>query len=184
MPALAPLRTPRLVLREFGPRDREPLLAIVRDPSQLEHMLLFLETEQQLDDFLQKVQTAVSDEPRLQWHLAVEDAKSGHLLGGCCLMVEAEAPTSAELGYWFLREAWGQGFATEASRALLELGFERLGYHRIWGKCHVRNAASAKVMEKLGMRREGTLREHVWLRDHFRSSHLFGLLATEYVSAQ
>ena len=63
---------------------------------------------------------------------------------------------------------------------MLELGFRRLGFHRIWGKCHVLNAQSAKVLEKLGMTYEGTLREHVWLRDHFRSSRLYGMLKSEY----
>jgi RimJ/RimL family protein N-acetyltransferase len=81
-----------------------------------------------------------------------------------------------------LREAWGHGYATEASAAILELGFRRLGFHRVWGKCHTQNAASAKVMEKLGMTHEGTLREHVWLRDHFRSSRIYGMLADEYGS--
>ena len=63
---------------------------------------------------------------------------------------------------------------------MLELGFRRLGFHRVWGKCHADNAASAKVMEKLGMTYEGTLREHVWLRDHFRSSRIYGMLEGEY----
>jgi RimJ/RimL family protein N-acetyltransferase len=63
---------------------------------------------------------------------------------------------------------------------MLALGFLRLGFHRVWGKCHTQNLASAKVMEKLGMTYEGTLREHVWLRDHFRSSRIYGMLQDEY----
>jgi [ribosomal protein S5]-alanine N-acetyltransferase len=98
-------------------------------------------------------------------------------------MVEPDFPSSAELGYWFLREAWGKGYATESSAAMLELGFRRLGFHRVWGKCHTQNVASAKVMEKLGMTYEGTLREHVWLRDHFRSSRIYGMLEGEYSAA-
>ena len=98
-------------------------------------------------------------------------------------MVEPDSPSSAELGYWFLREAWGKGYATESSAAMLELGFRRLGFHRVWGKCHAYNVASAKVMEKLGMTCEGTLREHVWLRDHFRSSRIYGMLEGEYPAA-
>jgi RimJ/RimL family protein N-acetyltransferase len=95
-------------------------------------------------------------------------------------MVESDSPSSAELGYWFLREAWGKGYASESSLAMLELGFRRLGYHRIWGKCHVANAQSARVMEKLGMTYEGTLCEHVWLCDHYRSSRIYGMLEAEF----
>jgi RimJ/RimL family protein N-acetyltransferase len=180
MPQIDPIRTKRLVIRELQATDREALLAFVRDPDQIKHMLLFLQTEEQLDTFLSAVLESASDRPRLQWHFAVEDAATAHYLGSCCLMVEPDSPTSAELGYWFLREAWGKGYATESSAAMLELGFGRLGFHRVWGKCHVHNVPSAKVMEKLGMTYEGTQREHVWLHDHFRSSRMYGMLVDEY----
>ena len=180
MPRIDPIRTSRLLIREFQGSDREALLAVVRDPDQIKHMRLFLDTESQLDDFLSRVTTGASAEPRLEWHFAVEAAATGRCLGSCCLMVEADAPSSAELGYWFLREAWGKGHATEASAAMLELGFRRLGFHRVWGQCHAQNAASARVMEKLGMTYEGTLREHMWLRGSYRSSRVYGMLEGEY----
>ncbi len=180
VPKLESFTTARMRGREFAPTDRQHLLAFVRDPSQLEHMLLFLTTEAEADSFLAFVLEEAAKLPRLQWHVALESRTDGRFLGSACLMLENEAPTSAELGYWFAREAWGKGLATEASAALLEMGFERLGLHRIWGKCHERNPASARVMEKLGMRYEGTLREHVWLRDHYRSSRLFAILESEY----
>ncbi|HMA94035.1 MAG TPA: GNAT family protein [Polyangiaceae bacterium] len=181
MVAIEPIRTKRLLIREFLANDREQLLAIVRDPSQIEHMLLSLETEQQLDEFLSMVLSSIDAEQRLQWHFAVADLITGQFLGSCCLMIEPGSTSSAELGYWFLREAWGRGYATESSAAMLALGFRSIGLHRVWGKCHVRNAASAKVMEKLGMVYEGTLREHAWLRDHYRSSRIYGMLESEYV---
>ena len=188
MPRIDPIRTKRLLIRELQPSDREALLAIVREPDQIKHMLLFLDTEEQLDAFLSMAIASVSTQPRLQWHFAVEEvvedatkgASNGRYLGSVCLMVEPDSPSSAELGYWFLRDAWGKGYATEASAAILELGFRRLGFHRVWGKCHTQNVPSAKVMEKLGMTYEGTLREHVWLRDHFRSSRIYGMLKDEY----
>jgi [ribosomal protein S5]-alanine N-acetyltransferase len=184
MPRIDPIRTKRLLIREFQASDREALLAIVRDPGQIKHMLLFLDTEEQLDGFLAMAIGAPTAEPRLQWHFAVADAATNRYLGSCGLMVEPDSPSSAELGYWFLREAWGKGYATESSAAMLELGFRRLGFHRVWGKCHTQNVASAKVMEKLGMTYEGTLREHVWLRDHFRSSRIYGMLEGEYSAAR
>ena len=180
MPKIDPILTERLRIREFRLGDREALLAFVRDPDQIRHMLLFLDTEAELDAFLSLVIDGADAEPRLQWHFAVENANNGRYLGSCCLMVERDSLSSAELGYWFAREAWGRGYATESSRAMLELGFRRLGFHRVWGKCDELNAQSARVMEKLGLRYEGTLREHVWLRDHFRSSRIYGMLAGEY----
>jgi RimJ/RimL family protein N-acetyltransferase len=183
MPRIDPIATERLLLREFQPNDREALLAIVREPDQIKHMLLFLDDEAQLDAFLSMAIGEANAEARSQWHLAVEERASGRYLGSCCLMVEHDSPSSAELGYWFLRPSWGKGYATEASAAILALGLGRLGFHRVWGKCHTQNVASAKVMEKLGMVYEGTLREHVWLRDHFRSSRIYGILEAEYRAA-
>lgn len=180
MPRIEPIRTSRLLIREFEASDRESLLAIVRDPDQIKHMLLSLDTEEQLDDFMSIALGSVQSEPRLQWHFAVQDLTHARFLGSCCLMVEPDSPSSAELGYWFLREAWGKGYATESASEMLELGFRHLGYHRIWGKCHEQNVQSAKVLEKLGMAYEGTLREHVWLRDHYRTSRIYGMLESEY----
>lgn len=176
MPSIAPFSSARLRFREFTSTDHQSLLAFVRDPSQLEHMLLFLNTEAEADSFLAFVLNGAAAEPRLQWHFLLEAPLDGRFLGSVCLMIEREAPSSAELGYWFAREAWGKGYATEASRAILAFGFDQLKLHRIWGKCHERNPASARVMEKLGMSREGTLHEHVWLRDHYRTSHLYAIL--------
>ena len=74
MPGIDPIRTKRLLIREFQLGDRAALLAIVRDPDQIRHMLLFLDTEGQLDDFLSMAMASALVQPRLQWHFAVEDA--------------------------------------------------------------------------------------------------------------
>lgn len=170
----------RLVVREFTSEDRESLLAFSQDPSQLQYMMFSLRTEKEIDAFLHSAQSQAKEENRIDWHLAVAEIGRPGCIGGVALMVERESPCSAELGYYFKRSVWGNGYATLACRFLLELGFRRLNLHRIWGKCHVDNPASAHVMEKLGMRLEGRIREHVWLRDHYRSSLLFSILAQEY----
>ncbi len=170
----------RLLIREFTPDDRDALLEFTRDPDQLQLMLFSLATEHEVDEFLVMAQTEARKEGRTEWHLALEEKDTPGFLGSVALMVEKEARSSAELGYWLKRSAWGRGYATEASRFMLELGFKTLGLHRIWGKCHVKNPASARIMEKLGMKQEGLVREHVWLRDHYRSSLLYSMLEHEY----
>jgi [ribosomal protein S5]-alanine N-acetyltransferase len=175
-----PYESATLLIREFTPGDREALLGFARDPAQLQHMLFSLATEKEIDGFLAFVQAEARKDDRLEWHLALEEKGRGGCIGSVALMIEKQAPSSAELGYWFRRSAWGRGYATEASRFMLHLGFRALGLHRIWGKCHERNPASARVMEKIGMSREGQLREHVWLRDHYRTSLLFSMLEGEF----
>lgn len=82
----------------------------------------------------------------------------------------------AELGYWIGKPYWGQGFATEAAHALINHGFQMLGLNRIYAEHLVRNPASGRVMVKIGMRREGTLRQHTKKWDVFEDVTIYGLV--------
>ncbi|HEX6151511.1 GNAT family N-acetyltransferase [Nocardioides sp.] len=73
-------------------------------------------------------------------------------VGWWCLGVDDEDPQAAELGYRLRRTAWGRGYATEGSRAMLDHGFGTVGLARVWGETMAVNAGSRHVMEKLGMR--------------------------------
>ncbi len=174
------LMTERLRLREFSLRDEELLLPFARKPEQLRYMLFSLASEGEISSFLAHAIRQIDASPRLEYHLVLEDRTDSSFVGSVALMIEGDAPSSAELGYWLHESQWGKGYAAEASRAIVEFGFASLGLHRIWGKCHVDNAGSARVMEKCGMTLEGTIREHVWLRDHFRSSFLYSILKGEW----
>lgn len=172
-----PLRTDRLVVREMEAADRAALLEFVAEPEQLRWMSIGFPDAASVDAFMAEAERRGPDAERQDWHLAAVMADGGEFVGCVDLMREPGHPYAAELGYFLLRRHWGRGYAQEACRALLDFGFDGLGLHRIWGKCHVQNLASAGVMAGIGMRREGTLREHLWQRDHYRSSHLYALLA-------
>ncbi|WP_288089053.1 GNAT family N-acetyltransferase [Roseiflexus sp.] len=75
---------------------------------------------------------------------------------------------------------WGRGYATEAMRALFEYGFETSGLHRIADTCDARHAASVRVMEKLGMRREAHYRETIWDGAHWHDEYGYAILAREW----
>ncbi len=177
--------TERLTIRELGAADRPALDGFVRDPGQLRLMLFSMANPEEADSFLSMAMESARASPRLEYHLAVEGPalREPHrrILAGCVsLMREDPEHPEAELGYFFLREHWGRGYALESCRPLVDFAFKSLGLHRVWGMCHSENAASAKVMEKLGMRREGMLREHRVLRGAYRSSLIFGMLEHEW----
>jgi RimJ/RimL family protein N-acetyltransferase len=111
------------------------------------------------------------------FELAVVRKEDGKLIGGCGLHAEGHA---AELGYCFSRAAWRQGYASEAANALLRLGFCELGLHRIYAKCRPDNIGSFKVMEKIGMQLEGTLREHMFTKGSWSDSRLYSILVHEF----
>ena len=89
-------------------------------------------------------------------------------------------------GYMFIHCLWvvgkskGQGYATEAARALVSFGFGTLRLHRVFATCDVRNVASARVLEKVGMRREGHCRGDKWVRGQWRDSYIYAMLEDEW----
>ena len=88
---------------------------------------------------------------------------------------------SESLGYCFLGSAWGQGYATESARTLLEWAFLTLDINRVQAETDTRNVASARVLEKLGFLREGTLREDCVVLDEVSDSWVYGLLRRDWM---
>ena len=89
----------------------------------------------------------------------------------------------AELGYWVGKPFWNQGIATEAARSIIHFGFSELGLNRISAQHFVRNPSSGKVMLKLGMAHEGTLRQAVTKWGKYEDLHAYGLLRDEPVNS-
>jgi [ribosomal protein S5]-alanine N-acetyltransferase len=86
----------------------------------------------------------------------------------------------AELGYWIGVPYWGRGYATEAAAALLSFAFGDLGLRRVVAHHFSRNPASGRVLQKLGMRHEGSLRDHVLKWGAFEDLEIYGILAGEW----
>ena len=110
--------------------------------------------------------------------LAISLRATGLLVGAIGLEIFQEH-SKAELGYWIGRDFWGQGLATEAARVFVNYGFRVVGLNRIQAQHLTRNPASGKVMTKVGMRHEGTLRDHRKKWGVFEDVEIYGVLATD-----
>lgn len=110
---------------------------------------------------------------------AIRRYRNEPLIGLVGLMIAPEHDT-AELSYWIGKPYWGKGYATEAASAILAFGFDQLRLNRIYATSLARNAASARVLEKIGMTFEGCLRQHVKHWDVYEDVHFYGLLREEY----
>ncbi len=88
----------------------------------------------------------------------------------------------ANIGYELAPEYRGEGYATEVAQAMLAFGFEELRLHRIWARCAAENAASYRVLEKIGMRRERFLREEKWMKGRWWDTLVYGILDHEWKS--
>ena len=173
------LETERLILREFRADDFEVVHAYGSDPAVVRFMPWGPNSPEQTRDFLRRKLDEQTAEPRMVFDLAVVERASGQVVGSVGLRLDAEG-TQAELGYCYARHAWGRGIATEAARAMLRLGFEELGLHRIHASCDAQNLASARVLEKIVMRREGHRIEDTFQRGRRRDSFAYAILAREW----
>jgi RimJ/RimL family protein N-acetyltransferase len=110
--------------------------------------------------------------------LAVELLATGEMVGHVSLTVGEHR--QGELGFVFHPDHQGRGYATESARALVAHAFEHYDLHRVYGRLEPRNGASARVLEKLGMRREGLLVENEWVKGEWQSEAIYALLAREW----
>ncbi len=175
------LRTARLRLRPFTAADAPDVQRLAGDPAVSDTAL---DLPHPFEDGMAEAWIgthAAGISAGTLYIFAITSAESGTLLGAAGLMIEP-GHRRAELGYWLGADFWGRGYATEASGAVIRHGFEQLDLHRIHASHLVRNPASGRVLQKLGMRREGRLRQHAWHRGGFEDLALFAILRDETAS--
>jgi RimJ/RimL family protein N-acetyltransferase len=178
-----PLRTARLWLREFRQDDFDDVHAYATQAEVVRYMDWGPNTPQETQGFLDRMFEAQATWPRDDVNLAIEHAKDRRVIGAIRLGLNKPAEQSADLGYSINRDYWGRGITTEAARALAGVAFRALGVHRLWAWCDIRNVASYRVMEKLGMRREGTFRENVHVKGAWRDTYVYAMLDREFAPA-
>lgn len=174
------LLTDRLLLRDFVKADWRAVHEYASDPDVVRYMPWGPNSVDETKAFVSRALAGQREAPRTKHELAVILREQGRLIGGCGIRVSAPSDRRADMGYCLHREFWGAGYATEAAVALLEFGFGRLGLHRIVATCDVDNAASARVLEKIGMRREAAFREDSLMRGDWRDSYLYAILEDEW----
>ncbi len=174
------LQTERLILREFSDADWQAVLAYQRDPRYLRYYPWTERSAEDAHEFVSRFIVQQQIEPRTKFQLAVTLKSGGELIGNCGIRKDATESRSADIGYELSPTHWGRGYATEAARAIVDFGFTQLGVHRIWATCIAENTASAHVLEKLGMRLEGRLRENEYFKDRWWDTLIYAILAQEW----
>jgi RimJ/RimL family protein N-acetyltransferase len=174
------LETARLHLREFVPDDWAAMHAYWRQPLYQRYNPEWADPAAKVRELVAAFVAAQAERPRRAWQLAIEPAAGGGLIGNCGLRVNDPARREGNLGYELSPAEWGKGYATEAARALLGFGFGTLGLHRVWAECVADNLGSARVLEKLGLRREARFREHQWHRDRWWDTLVYAVLDHEW----
>jgi len=179
-PAL-PIETDRLRLRAPQPEDLVPLHAI-QSREDVARWLYW--GPRSVEDVSRSLDRQINQDRTRELALVAERRDSGELVGHVTLTLGPPEHRQAEIGFMFHPHHHGQGFATEASRAVLALAFTTYDLHRVYGQLEPRNLASARVLEKLGMRREAHLIENEWVKGEWQSEAIYALLAREWRAQQ
>jgi len=179
-----PIETDRLLLRPFAPSDLEALHDILSREDVSRFLYWGPQSEEEVQARLTKMMSFRSIEaPGETLRLAVLLKANGRVIGDVMLHWNDDQHRQGNVGFILHPSHQGKGYATEATRPLLRVAFEDLGLHRVTGHLDPRNAASARVLEKLGMRREAHFVENEFVKDEWQSELVYAILDREWAEA-
>lgn len=173
------LNSERLSLRFFEMTDASAVFRLVRErdiaatTTNIPHPYL----EGMAEEWIGTHQTKFEDGELINFAITLTSTKE--LVGAIGLMVNRDFD-SAELGYWIGKPYWGKGYCTEAARAVLHYSFNDLNLNRVYAFHYLINPASGKVMEKIGMKKEGIARQHIKKWGVYHDSVGYGILRSEF----
>ncbi|MFD8971172.1 MULTISPECIES: GNAT family N-acetyltransferase [unclassified Streptomyces] len=173
------LHTARLRLRPFTAADADPLFALHSSTHVMRYWDSAPWNDQARSDRFIAMCGRIADEGTGA-RVAVDRASDGAFVGWVGLTDWDPDFRSASLGYCLDDAMWGHGYATEAAHAVLEWAFDTLDLNRVQAETDTRNVASARVLEKIGFVREGTLREECVVNGEVSDTWVFGLLRREW----
>lgn len=177
-----PITTERLVLRSLRPGDERDVFAYRSLADVVRYIPGAPKTLEQVQDMVAERATAGRIEPSQPIAtLAVE--RQGRVIGDVLLHLDGpdgHDGRQAEIGWVFAPDMQGQGYATEAARELVRVAFGELGVHRVWAQLDGENTASARICERLGMRREAYFERGSWFKDQWTDLAVYAIRADEW----
>ncbi len=175
------LETARLILRGFCLEDADDIFEYASDND----VNLFMpwdvhKSKDETLEFLQKSDHLFKTSDCIDWGIELKSVKK--IIGGISIREWNDQKRCADVGYVLSKKFWGKGYTTEALNEVIKFGFEKLNANRIEAHCDEDNIASYKVMEKAGMKYEGTLRRKVLVKNKFVNMRFYSILHLEFLN--
>lgn len=176
------IETERLILRDFVKDDWQRVLEYQIDPLYLRYYEWTESdrTPESVQEFVGWFLDNEKEAPRIRFQLVVTLKSNNLLIGNCGVRIDEVNALEADIGYELGPKHWNHGYATEATHAIVDFGFSHFGVHRIWANCVADNLGSAHVLEKLGMKLEGRLREKEFYKGRWWDTLMYGILVDEW----
>jgi RimJ/RimL family protein N-acetyltransferase len=177
----ADLRSERLILRRLKASDLEPFVAYRNDPEVARYQDWETYGEKEARDMIRALEREQPGAPGEWFQFAVALRDTDGLIGDLGFKVEPDG-RQAEVGYTFAREHQGKGYASEAVSRLLDYAFLDLGLHRVYAVVDQENRPSFALLERLGLRREGSFVRNAWFKGGWSSEYLYATLREEWLA--
>jgi len=173
------LYTPRLVLRAFCASDFEAVWKYESNP-ETHRYEKGVPPADAVREMLRDSERWEQENPRTHYRFAVTICPDLRATGRISLSLLNSDIREWEIGWTIHYAHWGKGYATEAARAVVNFAFKDLNAHRVTAFCHAQNTASTRVMEKIGMGREGRLRQVRWWNEGWADEFVYAIVESDW----
>jgi ribosomal-protein-alanine N-acetyltransferase len=178
---LPQLETERLILRKITSHDAQDMFEYASDPEVSKHTTW--EAHHTIDTTNKVLQAYIQRYEKhevCEWGIVYKDNQK--FIGTCGYGVWIPPHQRAEIAYGLSRHYWGKGLMTEAIHEVLRFGFATMDLNRVEARCFVENIGSERVMQKVGMNLEGTLRQQMYAKGKYRDLKLYAILREDYTN--
>lgn len=172
------LTNERIILREFNKTDWVDVHKYASQETVCQYQAWGPNSVEESRSFVNQIIQDASQSPRIRFALAV--IFNGNMVGSGELNIRDTINKIGEVSYIVNPDYWGKGLATDMGDLLIDFGFKELELHRIYATSDPRNIGSLKVLEKIGMAKEGKLRENLLIKGGYRNSFLYSVLEHEW----
>ena len=178
---LQPLKTERLLLRKLTQGDLDDFYAWASDPEVARYVTWGAhKSSDETHEFIDRILNRYKHANLAPW--AIVHRKDNRMVGldGFCKWDIRHS--RAELAYVLSKDYWNKGYMSEASRAIINFGFQHMNLNRNDARCRIPNTGSARVMEKCGMTFEGILREVAFIKGNFQDLKLYAIVKRDWLA--
>jgi [ribosomal protein S5]-alanine N-acetyltransferase len=176
---MQPIKTGRLILRDFLPGDFEAFFAATNDPEYQKYYSEVEATRSFYQELFDRILSGTKEIRRTKYQLAI-CLPEGELIGTCGVRIEDTDNRQASFGCAISRMVWGKGYAYEACRSLLDFGFSSLPIHRVYAETISENSRARTLAERLGMRLEAVMKHTRYFKGRWWDSVIYAVLEDEW----
>lgn len=174
------VRSNRLILRQFSQQDVDSFYLYRSSPEVAKFQSWENYQYRDAELFVSKQSKRMPDQPGTWFQFAIALVETNYLIGDCALHTLLDEPRIVEIGFTLAEEYQGNGYASEAVKALLNYVFNNLKKHKVIAFTDVRNEKSIRLLERLGMRREAHLLENYMSKGQWIDEYQYSLLQSEW----